>query len=136
MLIVNCARGGLVDEAALRRRLESGHIGGAAFDVFVEEPAKANVLFGAPNFIATPHLGAATGEAQENVALQVAEQMSDYPAHRRGRQRAEQPLDQRRRGAQAAPVRGPRRAAGRLRRADGRQGLTGSRSPSRARWRG
>ena len=78
VLIVNCARGGLVDEAALRAGLDSGHIGGAAFDVFVEEPAKANVLFGAPNFIATPHLGASTGEAQENVALQVAEQMSDY----------------------------------------------------------
>jgi D-3-phosphoglycerate dehydrogenase len=78
VLIVNCARGGLVDEEALRAGLESGHIGGAAFDVFVEEPAKANVLFGAPNFVATPHLGASTGEAQENVALQVAEQMSDY----------------------------------------------------------
>ena len=78
VMIINCARGGLVDEAALRAGLESGHIGGAAFDVFVEEPAKQNVLFGAPNFIATPHLGAATGEAQENVALQVAEQMSDY----------------------------------------------------------
>ncbi|MGA2952878.1 MAG: phosphoglycerate dehydrogenase [Caulobacteraceae bacterium] len=78
VLIVNCARGGLVDEAALRQGLEDGHIGGAAFDVFVEEPAKENVLFGAPNFIATPHLGASTSEAQENVALQVAEQMSDY----------------------------------------------------------
>ncbi|PNA37467.1 NAD(P)-dependent oxidoreductase, partial [Pseudomonas sp. MPR-AND1A] len=53
------------------------HIGGAAFDVFTTEPAKENVLFGAPNFIATPHLGAATEEAQENVALQVAEQISD-----------------------------------------------------------
>ena len=78
VLIVNCARGGLVDEAALRAGLESGHIGGAGFDVFVEEPAKANVLFGAPGFVATPHLGASTEEAQENVALQVAEQMSDY----------------------------------------------------------
>jgi D-3-phosphoglycerate dehydrogenase len=78
VLIVNCARGGLVDETALRKLLDSGHVGGAAFDVFVEEPAKANVLFGAPNFIATPHLGASTNEAQENVALQVAEQMSDY----------------------------------------------------------
>ena len=78
VLIVNCARGGLVDEAALRAGLDSGHIGGAAFDVFVDEPAKDNVLFGAPRFIATPHLGAATSEAQENVALQVAEQMSDY----------------------------------------------------------
>jgi len=78
ILIVNCARGGLVDEAALRKLLDEGHVGGAAFDVFIEEPAKDNVLFGAENFIATPHLGASTNEAQENVALQVAEQMSDY----------------------------------------------------------
>jgi D-3-phosphoglycerate dehydrogenase len=78
VLIVNCARGGLVDEQALRDALESGQVGGAGFDVFIEEPAKANVLFGAPNFVATPHLGASTLEAQENVALQVAEQMADY----------------------------------------------------------
>jgi D-3-phosphoglycerate dehydrogenase len=76
--IINCARGGLVDEAALRAALDSGHVAGAAFDVFVEEPAKSNVLFGHPNMICTPHLGASTNEAQENVALQVAEQMSDY----------------------------------------------------------
>ncbi len=76
--IVNCARGGLVDEQALVDALNSGHVAGAAFDVFVEEPATRNVLFGHPNVICTPHLGAATTEAQENVALQVAEQMSDY----------------------------------------------------------
>jgi D-3-phosphoglycerate dehydrogenase / 2-oxoglutarate reductase len=76
--IVNCARGGLVDEAALKEALESGHVAGAAFDVFVEEPAKANPLFGAPGFIATPHLGASTTEAQVNVAIQIAEQMADY----------------------------------------------------------
>jgi D-3-phosphoglycerate dehydrogenase len=76
--IINCARGGLVDEVALRAALDSGHVAGAAFDVFVEEPAKENVLFGHPNVICTPHLGASTTEAQENVALQVAEQMSDY----------------------------------------------------------
>jgi len=76
--IINCARGGLVDEAALKEALDSGHVAGAAFDVFAEEPAKSNVLFGTENFIATPHLGAATTEAQENVALQVAEQMSDF----------------------------------------------------------
>ena len=76
--IVNCARGGLIDEAALRAALDSGHVAGAALDVFVEEPAKDNVLFGAPNFICTPHLGASTTEAQVNVALQVAEQMADY----------------------------------------------------------
>lgn len=78
VMIVNAARGGLVDEAALREALESGHVSAAAFDVFTAEPAKENVLFGAPNFTATPHLGASTNEAQENVALQVAEQMSDY----------------------------------------------------------
>ena len=78
VLIVNCARGGLVDEAALAEALKSGHVGAAAFDVFIEEPAKENVLFGCPNFTATPHLGASTTEAQENVALQVAEQMADY----------------------------------------------------------
>ena len=76
--IVNCARGGLIDEAALKEALESGHVAGAALDVFVEEPAKANPLFGAPGLIATPHLGASTTEAQVNVAIQVAEQMSDF----------------------------------------------------------
>jgi len=78
VLIVNCARGGLVDEKALRELLDNGHVGGAAFDVFVEEPAKENPLFGSDKVVATPHLGASTNEAQENVALQVAEQMSDY----------------------------------------------------------
>jgi D-3-phosphoglycerate dehydrogenase len=78
VIIVNAARGGLVDEAALRAALESGHVAAAGFDVFVTEPAKDSVLFGAPNFDATPHLGASTNEAQENVALQIAEQMSDY----------------------------------------------------------
>ncbi len=78
VIIVNAARGGLVDEAALREALENEHVAAAAFDVFTIEPAKENVLFGAPNFIATPHLGASTNEAQENVALQVAEQMADY----------------------------------------------------------
>ena len=76
--IVNCARGGLVDEAALAEALKSGQVGGAAFDVFAEEPATENPLFGLENVVVTPHLGAATTEAQENVALQVAEQMSDY----------------------------------------------------------
>ncbi len=76
--LINCARGGLVDEAAVAEALKSGHLAGAAFDVFSVEPAKENPLFGAPNVVCTPHLGASTNEAQENVALQVAEQMSDY----------------------------------------------------------
>src|SRR5262250_442740 len=76
--IINCARGGLVDEDALREALDAGHVAGAAFDVFTEEPATRNPLFGHPNVVCTPHLGASTTEAQENVALQVAEQMSDY----------------------------------------------------------
>jgi D-3-phosphoglycerate dehydrogenase len=76
--IVNCARGGLIDEAALKEALDSGQVGGAALDVFQSEPAKASPLFGTPNFICTPHLGASTNEAQVNVAIQVAEQMADY----------------------------------------------------------
>ena len=78
LILVNAARGGLVDEAAVKDALESGHLRAAALDVFAVEPAKENPLFGTKNFIATPHLGASTLEAQENVAVQVAEQMADY----------------------------------------------------------
>jgi D-3-phosphoglycerate dehydrogenase len=76
--IINCARGGLVDEQALKEVLDSGHVAGAALDVFESEPATASPLFGTPGFISTPHLGASTSEAQVNVAIQVAEQMSDF----------------------------------------------------------
>ena len=76
--IVNCARGGLIDESALKEALDSGQVGGAALDVFATEPATASPLFGTPGFISTPHLGASTSEAQVNVAIQVAEQMSDF----------------------------------------------------------
>ena len=76
--IINCARGGLIDEKALNEALTSGHVAGAALDVFEVEPAKENLLFGSDKVVVTPHLGASTSEAQENVALQVAEQMSDY----------------------------------------------------------
>ena len=78
VFIINCARGGLVDEVALRKLLDEGHVAGAGFDVFSAEPAKENPLFGSDKVVATPHLGASTNEAQENVALQVAEQISDY----------------------------------------------------------
>ncbi|HWA48018.1 MAG TPA: phosphoglycerate dehydrogenase [Dongiaceae bacterium] len=79
--IINCARGGLVVEEDLRAALDSGHVAGAAVDVFVEEPAKTNSLFDHPNVVTTPHLGASSNEAQLNVALQVAEQMSDFLLH-------------------------------------------------------
>ena len=76
--IINAARGGLIDEDALADALESGHVAGAALDVFATEPATESRLFNMANVVVTPHLGASTDEAQENVALQVAEQMSDY----------------------------------------------------------
>ncbi len=79
--IINCARGGLIDEKALYAALKSGRVAGAALDVFLEEPAQNNPLFDLPNVICTPHLGASTTEAQENVALQVAEQISAYLMH-------------------------------------------------------
>ncbi|MTJ83404.1 MAG: phosphoglycerate dehydrogenase [Telmatospirillum sp.] len=76
--IINCARGGLIVEADLKAALDSGHVAGAALDVLQEEPAPSNILFGHDRVICTPHLGAATVEAQENVALQVAQQISDF----------------------------------------------------------
>ncbi len=76
--IINCARGGIVVEADLKEALDSGKVAGAALDVFEVEPAKENILFGNSKVICTPHLGASTTEAQVNVAIQVAEQMSDY----------------------------------------------------------
>ena len=76
--VVNCARGGLVDETALKAALDEGRVAGAALDVYETEPATAHPLFGHPKVVATPHLGASTREAQENVAIQIAEQMADY----------------------------------------------------------
>ncbi len=76
--VINCARGRLIDEPALKQAIESGHVAGAALDVFSEEPAHDNVLFGLEQVVATPHLGASTTEAQVNVAVQVAEQLADY----------------------------------------------------------
>ena len=76
--IINCARGGLVNENDLAKYIKKGHISGAAFDVFSKEPAINNPLFGLKEVVVTPHLGASTTEAQENVSVQIAEQMSQY----------------------------------------------------------
>jgi D-3-phosphoglycerate dehydrogenase len=79
--LINCARGGLMVEADLQAALASGHVAGAALDVFAVEPARDNPLFGNDAVVATPHLGASTSEAQENVAVQIAEQMSEFLLH-------------------------------------------------------
>lgn len=76
--LINCARAELIVEDDLAAALDSGQVAGAALDVFSSEPATENVLFGRSNVVATPHLGAATSEAQENVAVQIAEQMSNF----------------------------------------------------------
>lgn len=76
--IINCARGGIIDEKALYGALKDGKVSAAALDVFEIEPPVDNPLLELPNVVATPHLGASTSEAQEKVALQIAEQMADY----------------------------------------------------------
>jgi len=76
--LINCARGGLIVEEALKEALDAGHVAGAALDVFEVEPATKHPLFGHPNVVCTPHVGASTSEAQEKVAIQIAEQMADY----------------------------------------------------------
>ena len=112
--IINCARGGLVEEKALRAALDPGQVAGAAFDVFVEEPATANPLFGHPNVVCTPHLaGAATTEAQENVALQIAEQMSDYLLRGAIRNAVNFPPSQRRRPRSCGPSSRSRKSSAR-----------------------
>ena len=78
VFIVNCARGGLIVEQDLKDAIENGHVAGAAIDVYEQEPAKENLFFGMDQVVCTPHLGASTKEAQENVALQVAEQIADF----------------------------------------------------------
>ena len=114
--IINCARGGLVDEAALYEALKCGHVAGAAFDVFVEEPATDNPLFGLPNVVCTPHLGASTiGGAGKRRA---ADRRADVglSAARRDLQRRQLPLDHRGGGAAPEAVHRARREARLVRR--------------------
>ena len=77
-VIVNCARGGLINEADLKDCLNNDIIAGAAIDVYEKEPATENIMFGAKNLLLTPHLGASSKEAQSNVAIDVANQVADY----------------------------------------------------------
>ena len=77
-VIINCARGGLINEADLKDCLNNDVIAGAAIDVYEKEPANENVMFGAKNLLLTPHLGASSKEAQSNVAIDVANQVADY----------------------------------------------------------
>lgn len=79
--LVNCARGGIYNEAALAKGLESGKIAGVALDVFAEEPCTNSPLFGKPGVICTPHLGASTEEAQNNVAVEAVQLLTDYLVH-------------------------------------------------------
>ncbi|HEX6063546.1 MAG TPA: NAD(P)-dependent oxidoreductase, partial [Longimicrobiales bacterium] len=78
--VVNCARGGLVDERALRAALDSGHVAGAAFDVFSEEPANTNPLFGHPNVVCTPHLGYVEENTYESYFGTAIDQILAYAA--------------------------------------------------------
>ncbi len=102
--IINCARGGLIVEEDLKAALDAGHVAGAALDVFPVEPAKENPLFGREDVVATPHLGAATTEAQENVALQIAEQMSDFSPPARSPTRSTCPRSRPRRRRASSPI--------------------------------
>ena len=112
--IINCARGGLLDEAALHRAIVEGHVAGAALDAFVEEPARSSPLFELEQVVVTPHLGASTVEAQEKVALQVAEQMADYLTTGAVDQRPQHALGDGRGGAAAAALHEARRPARQL----------------------
>lgn len=80
-MLINCARGGIVNEDDLYEALAAGHLGGAALDVFATEPPGKTKLMEMPNFICTPHLGASTREAQDNVAQDVAEQFVAFLLH-------------------------------------------------------
>ena len=134
--IVNCARGGLVDEARSDEALKSGHVAGAAFDVFVTEPATENPLFGLPNVVCTPHLGASTSRGAGKRCA--ADRRADVGLSSawRHHERHQLSLDQRGRGAQAQAIYRTRRKAGVLRRpVDRNRYQQGSDSPMRAQLR-
>ena len=115
--LINCARGGLVVEADLAAALDSGHVAGAAIDVFVEEPAIKNPLFGRDNVVATPHLGAATsrGAGERGAADRRAD--GRFSADRRRLERGQHAVADRRGGPAAQPLHEARRAARQLCRA-------------------
>ena len=114
--IINCARGGLVVEEDLAAALKSGKVAGAGVDVFVTEPAEASPLFGLPNVVCTPHLGASTTRGAGERRHPDRRADGRLPRQRRGLQRAQHALDHRRGGAAAEAVRQARRAARLLRR--------------------
>ena len=91
--LINCARGGIYNEAALVEGLKSGKIGGVALDVFVEEPCTNSPLFGMPNVLCTPHLGASTEEAQTQVAVEAVELLINYLHHGRSPPRGQHGRD-------------------------------------------
>jgi D-3-phosphoglycerate dehydrogenase len=78
VILINCARGGIINESDLREAIQEGRVAGAALDVFEEEPAVGNPLLDLEEVISTPHLGASTGEAQENVAVAISQQIADF----------------------------------------------------------
>jgi D-3-phosphoglycerate dehydrogenase len=132
--LINCARGGLIVEADLAAALDRGQVAGAAIDVFVDEPATENPLFGRDNVVATPHLGAATAEAQENVAVQIAEQMADFLLTGAVSNAVNMPVAERRGCGAPEALYEARRATRELRRsADRKPGSSRWRSNTRAR---
>ena len=92
VMIINCARGGIVNERALFQGLKSGKVSGAALDVFENEPTRENPLFELDNVVCTPHIGASTSEAQENVAVAIADQIVDFLINKRIRNAVNIPI--------------------------------------------
>jgi D-3-phosphoglycerate dehydrogenase len=92
VLLINCARGGIINEKDLYEAIKEGKVAGAALDVFEKEPAVGNPLLELDEVVSTPHLGASTGEAQENVAIAIAQQIVDYLLHGEARNAVNIPM--------------------------------------------